>query len=81
MFLINRIVDKCVVEDSSKCLSSAYDLLLMVNAILSALGRGGQLLSPEVPRTYHICGIGFLSTTILAAKPNHREDQDLDQRK
>jgi serine/threonine protein kinase len=59
MFLINRILDKCVVENSKDCLSSAQDLLLMIHAILAAMARGGQLLSPDVPRPCHVCGIGL----------------------
>jgi len=65
MFLINRILDKCVVEDASTCLSSAQNLLLMIDAILSAMGRGGQLLSPGVPRPCHVCGIGLYQAQSL----------------
>ena len=58
MFLINRVLDKCVVERSANCLSSAQDLLMMVDAIQSALARGGQLLTEGVPRPCHVCGTG-----------------------
>ena len=59
MFLINRLLDKCVVERSSNCLSSAHDLGVMVEGILATLSRGGQLLSEKVPRPCHVCGTGF----------------------
>jgi hypothetical protein len=65
MFLINRILDKCVVEDSSHCLSSAQDLLLVIDALLAAIARGGQLLTPGVPRPCHVCGIGFYQSESL----------------
>lgn len=59
MFLINRVLRNCIVEAPNKCLSSAQDLLLMVDTILRALELGGQLLSEDVPRPCHVCGNGF----------------------
>lgn len=59
MFLINQILRNCIVEAPNKCLSSAQDLLLVVDTILRALDLGGQLLSEDVPRPCHVCGNGF----------------------
>jgi serine/threonine protein kinase len=59
MFQINGILDRCVVEHRSRCLSSAQDLLPVIDEILSAMGRGGQLLSPGVSRPCRVCGIGY----------------------
>jgi serine/threonine protein kinase len=59
MFLVNRILGKCVVEDSGKCLSSAQELLLIVDTAVSAMNRGGQLLTSGVPRPCRVCGTGF----------------------
>ena len=69
MHLINRILDKCVVEDSHQCLSSAADLLLMVDTMLTIIGRGGQMLTPGVPRPCHVCGGGFYQPELLRSGP------------
>jgi serine/threonine protein kinase len=58
MYLINRILDKCVVEDSDQCLSSAVDLFLMIEEMLTVIERGGQALAAGVPRPCHVCGKG-----------------------
>lgn len=65
MFLINKLIDFCVVEDSGKCLHSAGELLLMVNDALAMMTRGGQLLTPEVPRPCRICGKGRYERVLL----------------
>lgn len=59
MYLINSILDRCVVEDPAKCLPSAQELLAVVNDALAILKRGGQLLSDNVPRPCRVCGKGF----------------------
>jgi serine/threonine protein kinase len=59
MHMINRILDKCVVERERDSLLAATELLSMVDGLLSALERGGQLLSAEVPRPCRVCGVGF----------------------
>ncbi|MGO9516306.1 MAG: protein kinase domain-containing protein [Candidatus Korobacteraceae bacterium] len=58
-YMINVILGKCVVEDPKQCLSSARDLLLIVDTYLSVIDRGGQLLKDGVPRPCHVCGYGF----------------------
>src|SRR6266852_5580863 len=37
----------------------------LIDAILSAMGRGGQLLSPGVPRPCHVCGAGTYEPELL----------------
>lgn len=59
MHMVNIILDKCVVEDPEKCLSSAADLLLVLNECLRVIDGGGQLLTPDVPRPCGICGKGL----------------------
>jgi serine/threonine protein kinase len=59
MHLVNRILDKCVVEHENDCTISAEELLLMVDTTIRTIERGGQLLNKDVPRPCHICGVGF----------------------
>lgn len=59
MHLVNRILDNCIVEHSRECLSSAQDVLQMVNTALLAIERGGQLVKDGVPRPCHVCGQGM----------------------
>lgn len=59
MHMINRILDKCVVEHAHDCLSSAADLLLMVDECLAVIRHGGQMLAANVPRPCRVCGKGF----------------------
>ncbi|HTD24828.1 MAG TPA: protein kinase family protein [Terriglobales bacterium] len=65
MHVINKILDKCVVEESHDCLSSADDLLLVVDAFLAVMQSGGQVLSPGIPRPCRICGQGFYKPEVL----------------
>jgi len=65
MYMINTILAKCVVPKSQQCLSSARELLAMVNAFIGVLERGGQLLKDGIPRPCHICGIGNYQQNIL----------------
>ena len=58
MHLVNSVLEHCVVEDPTKCLKSARELLEIVDQMLAILGRGGQLMSDDVPRPCRICGIG-----------------------
>jgi len=59
MYLINEILNKCVVERERDCLSGAQDLLLVVGKVLQIIERGGQLLQEGVPRPCHVCGVGY----------------------
>lgn len=68
MCLVNRILDKCVVEDSHQCLSSAGDLLLIVDEMLTIIGRGGQILDPVVPKPCHVCGKGFYQPLLWSGR-------------
>jgi serine/threonine protein kinase len=65
MYLVNKILDRCVVEHSHQCLPSAQDLLLVVDATLRVIEGGGQLLSPDVPRPCHVCGNGQYKPEVL----------------
>jgi hypothetical protein len=59
MHMINAILDKCLHESPDKCLPNAEDLLLVVDAHLRVMRRGGQMLRDGVPRPCRICGQGF----------------------
>ncbi len=59
MHMINAILDKCLHENPGKCLPRASELLGVVDAHLSVLRRGGQMLREGVPRPCRICGVGF----------------------
>jgi serine/threonine protein kinase len=59
MEIINSILEKCVVEEPTKCLASGQELLELVNRFLSVLRRGGQLLGDSVKRPCRVCGEGF----------------------
>jgi serine/threonine protein kinase len=59
MHMINTILAKCVVAHEEDCLRSAQDLYLMVGAYVEMLERGGQPLTPGVPRPCRVCGVGF----------------------
>jgi serine/threonine protein kinase len=58
MYIVNRILSKCVVTRERDCLSSAHDLLSMISEFVRALDRDGQLLEEPVPRPCHVCGVG-----------------------
>jgi hypothetical protein len=64
-YLINQILDNCVVEQSSQCLSSAQDMLLVVDTLLRSIDSGGQLLKDGVPRPCHVCGNGYYEPEVL----------------
>lgn len=56
-YMINVILEKCVVERPQDCMS-IHDLRAMVVAFVSLIDQGGQLLQDEVPRPCHVCGFG-----------------------
>ena len=58
MYAINRVLDKCVVEEPDQCLNSAVELLDLVDESLGMIERGGQLLTDDVPRPCRVCGRG-----------------------
>ena len=64
-YLINQILDHCVVEQSRECLSSAQDLLIVVDTLLRIIDSGGQLLNDGVPRPCHVCGNGYYQPEVL----------------
>jgi serine/threonine protein kinase len=74
MHIVNRILDKCVVEHPSDCRLSADDLLSMVDKFLLSLDQGGQLLTHGVPRPCHVCGVGFYQFRLL---PNNLPDKPI----
>jgi serine/threonine protein kinase len=65
MHMINVILGHSVVERQEKCLSSANDLLVVVDTNLESIKQGGQLLDDGIPRICHVCGIGRYARQIL----------------
>ncbi len=59
MYEVNTLLEKCVVPEPEDCLSSAQQLLPLVENSLKRLGKGGQLLGKGIPRPCRICGEGF----------------------
>lgn len=61
MRLINSILDKCLVEEAHLCLSSAQELLRVVDETLAVLDRGLPLLdkSGNLDLPCHVCGTGY----------------------
>lgn len=70
MYLVNQILSKCVVGKASECLSSAQDLLIIVDTLLRMIECGGQLLKEGVPRPCHICGNGYYRPHVLPQGTN-----------
>lgn len=58
MHLVNDILRHSVVMREGNCLSSANDLLLVVDKHLEVMKQGGQLLKDGIPRICHVCGVG-----------------------
>ena len=50
MYVIDLILEKCVVTRERDCLGSASDLLLMVEKFVYMMQRGGQLLKTGISR-------------------------------
>jgi len=69
MYMINAILDKCVVEQADQCLPGAQELLPRIDDALGIIVRGGQLLREGVPRPCRICGKGFYQPLPLRANP------------
>lgn len=67
MHIVNRILDKCLVEEPDQCLPAAQELLMVVDASLDRMGRGGQLLAEGVPQPCPVCGAGFYKPVTLRA--------------
>jgi serine/threonine protein kinase len=65
MHIINRILDKCVVEQARHCLPNASELLLVVDAFLRLIDRDGQLLDEKIPRPCRVCGLGHYQLKLL----------------
>lgn len=59
MHVVNSILDMCLVQDPADCLSSAQELLEIVDDHLATIDRGGYPLRKNVPRPCRICGKGF----------------------
>jgi hypothetical protein len=58
------------VGKASECLSSANDLLIIIDTLLGLIERGGQLLNEGVPRPCHICGNGYYRPQVLRQGTN-----------
>lgn len=61
MHLVNSILDRCVVEESGKCLVSAQELLEIVDEYLAIVGRGAPLLDRrgKLKLPCRVCGKGY----------------------
>jgi hypothetical protein len=61
MHAINSILDKCIVEEPADCLTSAQQLLEVVDETLMALDRGAPLLNSDgrLVLPCRVCGRGF----------------------
>ena len=59
MHMVNAILDKCLTENPEECPSQASELLLWVDAHLSVMRRGGQMLREGTPRPCRVCGQGL----------------------
>lgn len=57
MHMVNKVLEKCLVEDPKSCISTSA-LLLLTRNFVSAIEHGGQLLGEGVPRRCRICGLG-----------------------
>jgi len=56
-YMINVILEKCVVERPQDCIS-IRELRAMVLAFVGVIEQGGQLLQNGIPRPCHVCGGG-----------------------
>jgi serine/threonine protein kinase len=65
MHIINRILDKCVVEQAKDCLPNASELLLVVDSLLRVIDRDGQLLDEKISKPCRVCGMGHYHAKIL----------------
>jgi serine/threonine protein kinase len=54
-----KILDVCVVEEETDCLTNAEDLLAFVDRGLSAVRNHSQVIAEGVVRKCTVCGIGF----------------------
>jgi len=57
--MINAVLDKCLNENPRECLPAASELMLLVDAHLSVMRRGGQMIKEGTPRPCRVCGQGF----------------------
>ena len=53
-----QILDRCIVEDEDNCLSSASQLLELVDEVLHAVKRHGQVVGERIERRCRVCGQG-----------------------
>jgi serine/threonine protein kinase len=64
-YVINSILEKCLVEKAEDCLPSAKELLSEVDKYIRMIDRGGRLLGEKVPRLCRVCGMGRCQLKIL----------------
>jgi serine/threonine protein kinase len=57
-YMINDILEHCVVEKPDKCFTTAGDLLLQVLSFVETIKQRGQILWDNIPRPCHVCGNG-----------------------
>jgi serine/threonine protein kinase len=69
MHVVNSILDTCLVQDPAHCLSSAQELLEILDGHLATINRGGYPLGRNIPRPCRICGKGFYQVDDSLPRP------------
>ena len=65
MYLVNSILDRCIVEELYLCLKSSQELLPLIDTALDVIQGGGQSLNADVPRPCRVCGIGLYEAEVF----------------
>lgn len=65
MYVVNAILERCVVEEPKDCFSSAKELLSTVDAFLRMIDRDGRLMGERIPRPCRVCGMGHYHPKLL----------------
>lgn len=63
--LANPLFKKCITEDEVNCLPDALALLREIDALLSTIDLGGEILKQDAVRPCRVCGIGQYSMTVM----------------
>lgn len=66
MVAVDAIVKKCVVEEPAECLTSARELLSLVDEYLAVIQNGGQPMNEGTPTFCRVCGRGRYKRMQLA---------------
>ena len=58
MELLNRLLDKCIVEHEKNCLENATELLMLIDSLLGALKLSADPVEEDFDRPCRVCGFG-----------------------